>query len=167
MILVATFLKQADLEASHSLHAERHSLLETSMTGMGPTTKWREISLVYGQSKSLILLESPLFHTILESSFALCIMEHGSIAFRHGSNMLQWIQRLLQHHMMVYTGNLLLQKGADLFHFVILSSEFVYQLSELTAAQVGQGHVHLLDTDAWKPNTSAHPYIQCYCKICI
>ena len=54
-----------------------------------------------------------------------------------------------------------------IFSFVILSWELVYQLSELTAAQVGQGHVHVLGTDAWKPNTSAHPYIQCYCKIFI
>lgn len=86
------------------------------MDGMGPTTRWKRMNLVYGVSVFLILLGNQPFHTIQESSSdSSMVMGFGLIEYQLGLSMPLRILQDLLHLMMVFTGIHRLQKGRILY----------------------------------------------------
>lgn len=96
----------------------KHKLLGTLMVGMVPTIGWKRMNLVFGVSTYLILAEIQPFITIQGSnSDSSMVMEFGLIEFQLGLDMPLWTPQNLEHHMMVSTGILHLQKGDSTFTY--------------------------------------------------
>lgn len=90
------------------------------MAGTVPTTKWKEMNLVFGRLKFQTLMGSRPFLTIPGLNFALSmVMEYGLIEFQLGSDMPLLILMDLQLHMMEFIGIHHLQKGLRSFFLFI------------------------------------------------